>query len=145
MFSGVSINGGPRVCSLLNLPAAPSFHHEYNSLNCTIEIVDDVHAAVEHIHKHGRQVLFNSFWYQRACTLAVSSTHTDCIVTEDREAADLFLRQVDKIHARGPVGVEGLLTTRWDAHAFFLLCCYLLTRLETCVLYAVWSMRYKKY
>ncbi|KAF5778048.1 putative glutamate-5-semialdehyde dehydrogenase, Glutamate 5-kinase [Helianthus annuus] len=47
---GVSINGGPRVCSLLNLPAAPSFHHGYNSLNCTIEIVDDVHAAVEHIH-----------------------------------------------------------------------------------------------
>ncbi|KAF5778047.1 putative glutamate-5-semialdehyde dehydrogenase, Glutamate 5-kinase [Helianthus annuus] len=85
----------------------------------------------------------------------IRSTHTDCIVTEDREAADLFLRQVDndpqvgistsRIHARGPVGVEGLLTTRWDAHAFFLLCCYLLTRLETCVLYAVWSMRYKKY
>ncbi|KAJ0678363.1 putative glutamate-5-semialdehyde dehydrogenase, Glutamate 5-kinase [Helianthus annuus] len=167
----VSINGGPRVCSLLNLRAAQSFHHENNSLNCTIEIVDDVHAAVEHIHKHGRQVLFNSFWYQRACTLAVSSTHTNCIVTEDREAADLILRQVDsaavfrnastrfsdgfrfglgaevgistsRIHARGPVGVEGLLTTRWDAHAFFLLCCYLLTRLETCVLYAVWSMRY---
>ncbi|MFS7995156.1 putative glutamate-5-semialdehyde dehydrogenase, Glutamate 5-kinase [Helianthus anomalus] len=68
----VSINGGPRVCSLLNLPAAPSFHHEYNSLNCTIEIVDDLHAVVEHIHKHETQVLFNSFWYQRACTQAVS-------------------------------------------------------------------------
>ncbi|KAJ0675070.1 putative glutamate-5-semialdehyde dehydrogenase, Glutamate 5-kinase [Helianthus annuus] len=27
----------------------------------------------------------------------IRSTHTDCIVTEDREAADLFLRQVDKI------------------------------------------------
>ncbi|KAL6128177.1 hypothetical protein ACLB2K_071533 [Fragaria x ananassa] len=120
---GVTLYGGPRASTFLHIPEAHSFHVEYSSLACTIEFVDDVHAAIDHIHEHG-------------------SAHTECIIAEDQEVVNAFFGQVDsaavfhnastrfcdgarfglgaevgistsRIHARGPVGVEGLLTTRW--------------------------------
>ncbi|OWM87463.1 delta-1-pyrroline-5-carboxylate synthase-like [Punica granatum] len=120
---GVMLYSGPKVGSIMEIPQAGSFHCEYNAMACTVEIVDDVRDAIDHINKHG-------------------SSHTDCIIAEDEEVVTLFLGQVDsaavfhnastrfcdgarfglgaevgistsRIHARGPVGVEGLLTTRW--------------------------------
>ncbi|ESR42429.1 Delta-1-pyrroline-5-carboxylate synthase 1 [Citrus sinensis] len=74
---GVGLFGGPRASKLLKIPETRLFHHEYNSMVCTVEIVDDVRAAIDHIHQHG-------------------SAHTDCIVAEDQKVAETFLCQVDR-------------------------------------------------
>lgn len=101
-----------------------SFDTEFLSFDIAVKPVSSVHAAVDHINEH-------------------SSKHTDCVVTEDKETADVFLKGVDsagvywncstrfadgfrygfgtevgistnKIHARGPVGLEGLMSYQYQ-------------------------------
>ncbi|MDR3077400.1 MAG: glutamate-5-semialdehyde dehydrogenase [Planctomycetota bacterium] len=96
---------------------------EYNDLIISVGVVPDLSAAIRHINKFG-------------------SRHTDAIITSSLEAARRFQLEVDsssvmvnastrladgfeyglgaeigistdKLHARGPVGLEGLTTYKW--------------------------------
>lgn len=96
---------------------------EYAALSIAIKIVPKIEAAIEHINLYG-------------------SHHTDGILGRNNEASELFLTSVDsasvfsncstrfadgyrfgfgaeigigtgKLHARGPVGIEGLLTYKY--------------------------------
>lgn len=64
--NNVTIYSGPRLAKILTFgpPSSKSMRVEYGSLECSIEVVDDVHGAIDHINTFG-------------------SSHTDVIVTEN--------------------------------------------------------------
>jgi glutamate-5-semialdehyde dehydrogenase len=123
---GVEMRGCTRARAIVPAmtPATESdWYEEYLAPILAIRVLDSLDAAIEHIATYGSQ-------------------HTDAIVTEDYSAAMRFLREVDsssvmvnastrfadgfeyglgaeigistnKLHARGPVGLEGLTSRKW--------------------------------
>lgn len=50
MHAGEGLKQAQAGCSL---PPAPSVHHEYSSMDVTLEVVPDMAAAIDHIHANG--------------------------------------------------------------------------------------------
>ncbi|HHJ21016.1 MAG TPA: glutamate-5-semialdehyde dehydrogenase, partial [Gammaproteobacteria bacterium] len=123
---GVELRGCEQTRAILpevNAATDEDWDTEYLAPILSIKLVDDMDAAITHIEAHG-------------------SHHTDTIVTEDYSRARRFLREVDsssvmvnastrfsdgfeyglgaeigistdKLHARGPVGLEGLTSVKY--------------------------------
>lgn len=118
-FSALSSCNKTQLC----LASEESFGTEFLSLRMAVKTVSSVQEAIEHISRYG-------------------SGHSECIVTEDEDAARLFLAAVDascvyhnaptsftdgaqfglgaeigistqKLHARGPMALEEITTYKW--------------------------------
>jgi glutamate-5-semialdehyde dehydrogenase len=123
--AGVEMRGDERTREFVDVGEASEedWHTEYGDLIVAIRVVDSLSDAVDHVTTYG-------------------SKHTDSIVTEDSDRAATFMRGLDsasvfhnastrfadgyrfglgaevgistgKIHARGPVGLEGLTTYQY--------------------------------
>ena len=114
----------PHLPTTCTVPAtAEDWTREYLCLEVAIKCVETMEEAIQHINRHG-------------------SGHTDCIVTENTQSAETFMQRIDsagvyhnastrfadgfrygfgaevgvstnRIHARGPVGLEGLTTYKY--------------------------------
>jgi glutamate-5-semialdehyde dehydrogenase len=123
---GIEIRGCAETCAIVKeakVATNADFYTEYLDAIISCKVVDDVDEAIAHINQH-------------------SSQHTESIVTENYTKARRFLREVDsssvmvnastrfadgfeyglgaeigistdKLHARGPVGLEGLTSLKY--------------------------------
>jgi len=123
---GIELRGDAaarRIVPQMNTATEQDWHTEYLAAILSVRVVSGLDAAIEHIATYGSQ-------------------HTDAIVTEDITRARRFLAEVDsssvmvnastrfadgyeyglgaeigistdKLHARGPVGLEGLTSLKW--------------------------------
>ncbi len=125
--AGCELRGDARACAIDSrvLPASASdWDCEYLEAILSVAVVDGIDQALDHIVRH-------------------SSHHTDAIITDDAAVAERFLSEVDsaivmvnassqfadggefglgaeigiatgRLHARGPVALEGLTTYKWQ-------------------------------
>ncbi len=125
----VELRGDDAACALVSAmkpAAAADWDEEYLDLILTVGVVPSLAAAIDHINRHG-------------------SHHSDTILSENEKAQELFLEQVDsacvyanastrftdggefgmgaeigistdKLHARGPMGLEELTTYKYVIH-----------------------------
>ncbi len=126
LYEGVELRGCLKTCSLIpecSRATEDDWNTEYLAPILSIKIVKDINEAIEHINQY-------------------SSAHTESIITEDYSLARRFLREVDsssvmvnastrfadgfeyglgaeigistdKLHARGPVGLNGLTSLKY--------------------------------
>ncbi len=125
---GIQLRGSAEAAQILDCEKMEEedFATEYLDLIASVKVLSGVEEAAEHINRFG-------------------SHHTDAIITENQETAEYFMRMVDsagvyqncstrfadgyrygfgaevgistgKIHARGPVGLEGLMTYKYKLY-----------------------------
>ena len=119
----VILHGDDQAAAIWPMDKVHQWHYEYLDYEMSVRVVADEYEAISHINQYG-------------------SRHTDAIITEDEETAMRFMQAVDsgsvmwncstrfsdgykygfgaevgistsKIHARGPVGLEGLVTYKY--------------------------------
>lgn len=126
---GITIIGDDNVCKLLpeaTLATEEDYGTEYLSLTLSVKVVENVYEAIDHINIYGTK-------------------HSEAIITEDSTCAEAFLNSVDaaavyhnastrftdgfefgygaeigistqKLHARGPMGLPALTSTKYYIH-----------------------------